>query len=347
MRSLFLILFFIATTFVYGGDRHRKHDTLHIYNKIDTTYIESYRDWLNAKLIGVVRTNKFSIKDNFTQNTLEYSINTNANMGLGMSFKGIGFEFQYNPPGLNNDDHRYGASKQIAFATNANGRRFIYDVFYRYNQGYHTTSTYKVPNDTGFTMEHIYRADIKNTNIGAELVYVFNNKRFSSSAPYNLTQKQKKSAGSLLLGTFGSLYAIDADSLIFPDSLRYQFKEEVQFKSAGSITWGVSCGYTYTLIFGKNWFVNLYTLPGFAVQQFYSTNAYNQKTHSNTAIGGILQTRFSLGYNKKRYFIGISWTNTQYFVNNDSKSSLNYQNGCFRFYYGHRFDLRKVLKKRM
>ncbi|MEK6882687.1 MAG: DUF4421 family protein, partial [Nanoarchaeota archaeon] len=46
-----------------------------------------------------------------------------------------------------------------------------------------------------------------------------NNKRFSSSAPYNLTQKQKKSAGSLLLGTFGSLYAIDADSLIFPDSL--------------------------------------------------------------------------------------------------------------------------------
>lgn len=347
MRLSLIIFFLAVASCVYGGDRHRKHDTLHIYNKIDTTYIESYRDWLNAKLIGVVRTNKFSITDNITQNKLEYSINTNANMGIGMSFKGIGFEFQYNPPGLNNDDHKFGASKQIAFATNANGRRFIYDVFYRYNQGYHTTTTYKVPNDTGFTMEHIYRADIKNTTLGAELVYVFNNKRFSSSAPYNLTQKQKKSAGSLLLGTFCSLYAIDADSLIFPDSLRYKFKEEVQFKTAGSITWGISCGYTYTLIFGKNWFVNIYTLPGLAVQQYYSTNAYDQKSHSNTSIGASLQSRFSLGYNKKRYFIGISWTNTQYFVDNNKMSSLNYKNGCFRFYYGHRFDLRKMLKKRL
>ncbi len=334
---------------MFADGRHRKDDTLHIYQKIDTSYIESYRDWLNAKLICVVRTNKFSITDNATQNKLEYSINTNANMGIGMSFKGIGFEFQYNPPGLNNDDYKFGKSKQISFATNANGRRFIYDVFYRYNQGYHTMTTYKipVPNDTTFTYEYLYRPDIKNTNIGAELVYVFNNKRFSSSAPYNLTQKQRKSAGSLLLGTFASLYAINADSLIFPDSLKNNFNKEVQFKSAGSITWGISCGYTYTLIFGRNWFVNLYTLPGLAVQQYYSTNAFNQETHSNTAIGAVLQSRFSIGYNKKHYFIGISWTNTNYFVDNDKKSSLNYKNGCFRFYYGHRFDLRKVLKKRL
>lgn len=345
MRILFILSFFSFSFSAFAVDKHRKGDTLNVYHKIDTMYIESYRDWLNAKMIGVVRTNKFSVKDNITQSTLEYSINTNINMGIGLSFKGIGFEFQYNPPGLNNDDYKYGKSNQIAFATNANGRRFIYDVSYRYNQGYHTTTTFKVPNDTSFTYEYLYRPDIKNTSIGAELVYVFNNKRFSSSAPYNLTQKQKKSAGSLLLGTFGSLYAIDADSVIFPDSLRYKFKEEVQFKSAGSITWGLSCGYTYTLIFGRNWFVNLYTLPGLAVQQYYSTNAFNQQTHSNTAIGAVLQSRFSIGYNKKRYFIGISWTNTNYFVDNDKKSSLNYKNGCFRFYYGHRFDLRQTLKK--
>ncbi len=332
---------------MFADGRHRKDDSLHIYQKIDTTYIESFRDLLNAKLIAVVRTNKFSITDNITQNKLEYSINTNVNMGIGMSFKGIGFEFQYNPPGLNNDDYKFGRSKQISFATNANGRRFIYDIYYRYNQGYHATSPSKVLNDTSFTMEYLYRPDIKNTTLGGELVYVFNNKRFSSAAPYNLTQKQRKSAGSLLLGTFASLYAIDADSVIFPDSVKYKFKEDVQFKNAGSITWGISCGYTYTLIFGKNWFVNLYTLPGLAVQQFYSTNAFDQKSHSNTAIGAILQSRFSIGYNKRSYFIGISWTNTNYFVNNDKKSSLNYQNGCFRFYYGHRFDLRKVLKKRL
>jgi hypothetical protein len=347
MTRLFLILFLVVSSHSFAFDRHKGKDSLHIYKNIDTTYIENYRDLLNAKLIGVVRTNKFSIKDNVSQSTLEYSINTNANLGVGMSFKGIGFEFQYNPPGLNNDDNTYGKSTQLAFATNANGRRFIYDVYYRYNQGYHTTGTYKVPNDTSFSYQYLYRPDIKNTQLGGELVYVFNNKRFSSSAPYNLTQKQKKSAGSLLLGTFASFYAINADSLIFPDSIKDNFNKEVQFKDAGSITWGISCGYTYTLIFGRNWFVNLYTLPGLAVQQYYSTNAFSQQTQSNVAIGLSLHNRFSVGYNRKNYFIGISWMNTTYVVDNDKKSSLNYKNGCFRFYYGHRFDLRKVLKRRL
>src|ERR1043165_3633996 len=243
-----LLLFLLFPLAAWAGDRHKGRDTLHIYKKIDTTYIEDYKDMFTAKLIGVVRTNKFSIKDNITQNSLEYSINTNANFGLGFSLKGIGFEFQWNPPGLNNDDHVYGKSTQISFATSANGRKFIYDLYYKYNQGYHTTAQYKVPVDTGFVMSHLYRADIKNTDFGGELVYVFNNKRFSSSAPYNLSQKQKKSAGSFLLGTFGSLYAIDADSVIFPDSAKPLFTPDIMFRNAGSITWGLSAGYTYTLL---------------------------------------------------------------------------------------------------
>jgi hypothetical protein len=346
MQRFLCILLFIISTKISASEPVREKDSLYLYQNIDTNYVESYRDWLNAKFICVARTNKFNVTDNTTKNVLEYSINTNLNMGFGFSFKGISFEFQYNPPGLNNDDAKFGKSKQLAFATNANGRKFIYDVFYRYNQGYHTTSTYKVPNDTSYTYEYLYRPDIKNTILGGELVYIFNNKRFSSSAPYNLTQKQKKSAGSLLLGTFCSLYAIDADSVIFPDSVKYLFSEEVRFKNASSITWGISCGYTYTFVFARNWFVNLYSLPGLAVQQYYATNSLNQNLHSKAAIGLALQSRFSIGYNKLRYFIGISWTNTNFFVNNDDKSSLNYKNGCFRFYYGHRFDLRKVLKKR-
>ncbi|MGQ0827381.1 MAG: DUF4421 domain-containing protein [Bacteroidota bacterium] len=342
----FLVLPIFISSFVCAAN-YKGKDTTNIYQKIDTTFIETYRDWLNAKLIAVVRSNKFSIKDNISQSTLEYGINTNVNMGLGVSFKGVGVEFQYNPPGLNNDDNKYGKSKQIAFAASANSRRFIYDFFYRYNQGYHTTTAYKIPNDTTGTLEHIYRPDIENTIIGLNIVYIFNNKRFSSSAPYNLTQRQKKSAGSFLLGTFGSLYTINADSVIFPDSLRKNFKEEVQFKDAGSITYGFSCGYTYTFVFFRHWFINLYTLPGLSIQQYYSTNAYNEQSSSNVAIGLALQSRFSIGFNRRNYFIGISYIGNNFIVDNDKKSSLNFKFGTFKFYYGHRFDLRKSLKKRL
>lgn len=340
MRKLLAILLFFSCFELFASNEGER-DSLNIYKKIDTTYIESFSDLLNVKLLGVVRSNKFSVKDNITQQFLEYSINTNLNLGLGFNFKGIGVEFQYNPKGINNDDYKYGKSKQFSIATTANGRRFIYDVHYRYNQGYHTTSTYKIPNDTGNTLQHIYRPDIENTIIGAEFIYIFNNKRFSIAAPYNFLKKQKKSAGSLLLGTFASLYTINANSLIFPDSLRDYFKPEVQFKNAGSITYGFSCGYTYTFVFSKNWFVNIYTLPGLAIQKYYSINANNESVESKLAIGGFLQSRFSLGYNRKKNFIAIIFMNNNYLIDNDKKSSLNYKYGAFKFYYGHRFGIIK------
>jgi Domain of unknown function (DUF4421) len=346
MRKFIIVLFILFSMNMFADGRHRKGDTLHLFEHIDTTYIAKYRDLFTVKLIGVVRTNQFSIKDNVSNTTLGYSINTNANLGFGVSLKGIGFEFQYNPPGLNNDDAQYGKSKQISFATNANGRRFIYDVFYRYNQGYHTVAAYRTPNDTSGTYQFIYRPDMKNTYVGGELIYVFNNKKFSSSAPYNLTQKQRKSAGSLLVGTLVSSYSIAADSVIVPDTIKKYFQTDIQFKEASAFTWGFSCGYTYTLVFAKNWFVNIYTLPGLVVQQYYSINNLNQKLQSKVNIGGALQSRFSIGYNRKNYFIGISWMNTNFLIDNDKKSAFGYKSGVFRFYYGHRFDVRKILKKR-
>ncbi|OFY87251.1 MAG: hypothetical protein A3F72_17280 [Bacteroidetes bacterium RIFCSPLOWO2_12_FULL_35_15] len=345
MKYKFIFLFLLFSFVSYAYDRHKPKDTLAIYQHIDTNYIENYHDWLNLRMVGVVRDNKFAMTDNTSKGRLEYGINTNVNLGLGFSFKNIGFEFQYNPPGVNNDDYKYGKSKQIAFSTSANGRKIIYDVYYRYNQGYHTSSNYKIPNDTGFTYAPLYRPDIKNTTAGCDFTYVFNNKRFSISAPYDLTQRQKKSAGSLIAGSFFSVYAVDADSSVVPDSLSKFFNKEVQFKSASSLTWGLSCGYTYTFIFARNWFVNLYTLPGISVQQFHSVSAYTQQTHTSVALGFAFQTRLSMGYNRRNYFIGISLVGDNFFIDDDKKSSLRYSFSGFRFYYGHRFNLRPLLKK--
>jgi len=174
MKYKFIFLFLLFSFVSYAYDRHKPKDTLAIYQHIDTNYIENYHDWLNLRMVGVVRDNKFAMTDNTSKGRLEYGINTNVNLGLGFSFKNIGFEFQYNPPGVNNDDYKYGKSKQIAFSTSANGRKIIYDVYYRYNQGYHTSSNYKIPNDTGFTYAPLYRPDIKNTTAGCDFTYVFN-----------------------------------------------------------------------------------------------------------------------------------------------------------------------------
>lgn len=345
MRKLFLTSFLLLISLFSVAEKGRHKDSTNIYQKVDTNYITSFRDLLNVKLFAVIRTNKFIISDHDSLSSIEYTINTRLNMGIAFTFKGIGFDIEYSPPGINNDDARYGKSSQFAISTSANSRRFIYDIYYRQYQGFRTSAMYKVPGDT--TYDYSRRADIYNYNAGFTLTYVFNNKKFSSAAPYSLSQKQKKSAGSLLLGTYGFIYALLADSIIYPDSTYMKFRKQLQFSTAASYTFGISCGYTYTLVFGKkkNWFVNIATLPGISLQQFYSENAFDHSTYADNSLAFSLQSRFSMGYNRKNYFIGIYWIGNNFVLGDDKQASINYKYGTFKFYYGHRFDLRKLLKK--
>ncbi|MCE3279732.1 MAG: hypothetical protein K0S44_1923 [Bacteroidetes bacterium] len=349
MKKLCLLFILLCSSWLVMAQKKERHkkDSLCIYQKVDTNYIASYKDLLNVKLFAVIRTNSFKIKDQDSLTSIEYTINTRLNMGIGGSFKGIGFDIEYSPPGINNDDSIYGKSSQFAVSTSANGRRFLYDVYYRQYQGFRTTAKYYIPGDTLY--DYSRRSDIRNYNGGFTLTYIFNNKRFSSSAPYSLSQKQLKSAGSLLLGTYSFIYGIIADTIVYPDSVYRKFRKELQFSSAASYTFGISCGYTYTLVFGKkkNWFVNIATLPGISYQQFTSVNAFDKSSYSNNSLAFSLQSRFSIGYNRKNYFIGIYWIGNNFILGDDKQASINYKYGTFKFYYGHRFDIRKLLKKKM
>jgi hypothetical protein len=268
-------------------------------------------------------------------------------MGIGFTFKGVGFDIEYSPPGLNNDDAKFGKSSQFAVSTSANARKFMYDVYYRQYNGFRTIAMYNVAEDT--TFDYSKRADIRNYHAGFTLTYVFNNKRYSSAAPYSLSQKQRKSAGSLLLGTYAFLYGLTADSIMYPDTVFQKFRKELQFSAAASYTFGISCGYTYTLVFGKkkNWFINIATLPGISYQQFYSVNAFDKSTFTNNSAAFSLQSRLSMGYNRKNYFIGVYWMGNNFVLGDNKQASIQYKYGTFKFYYGHRFDIRKMLKKKL
>lgn len=326
---------------MFADGRHGKDDSLHMYQKIDTTYIKDYHDIFTLRTIAVIRFNNFTLTDNVSGAKMQYVLNDNLNMGLGLSFKGIGIEYQAKI---------YGKSYQYALATGGNSRRFIYDVYFRYTKGFRTHDKYVLSLDSlgkPALYDYIYRPDITNYNAGFNFLYVFNNKKFSSAAPYSFTQRQVKSAGSLLLGTYALLYGLTCDTVLFQDSLKNKFQPELQFNNASSYTWGISCGYSYTIVIGKYWYVNIATVPGISFQSFYSTNAYNSTSYQKGSIGATLQSRFSFGFNKKLNYLGVCYAANNYFINNDSKSSLNYKFSSFRIYYGHRFDIRKFLKKHL
>jgi hypothetical protein len=346
LKKIISTLLILFSLFAFAGENNHVKDSTNIYEKIDTNYVINFRDMLNAKLFAVVRTNEFTIQDKATFSSIRYTINTRLNMGLSLSFKGIGFDIEWSPPGLNNDDLQFGKSSQFAVSTSANGRCFMYDIYYRQYKGFRTTSMYLTDDDS--TYDYSRRSDIRNYHTGFVVTYVFNHKKFSSGAAYSLSKKQRKSSGSLLLGTYAFAYSLQADSIIYPDTVYKKFRRELQFNSATSLTYGISCGYTYTFVFGKkkNWFVNLTTLPGISLQESYSINAFDKTNYKSSSYAFSLQSRFSVGYNRKNYFIGIYWINNNFILGDDKQASIQYKYGTFKFYYGHRFDLRKVLKKK-
>lgn len=350
MKIRFLLLLLICTLpFVsLAGDAYRhRPDSTHIFRKLDTTYIDNYRDLLTVKLITAIRYNSFKLSSLTNKQSIEYSINNKLNLGLGMTFKGIGFEVQYSPKWLNQNDEKYGKSSEFALSSSGNTRRFIYDVYYRRAEGFHSKAQYVLLGDT--VASYYKRPDLVNQNLGANILYIFNNKRFSSSAPYNLTQRQRKSAGSFLLGAYAFVYTLDADTLIFPDTMYRSFSPHVQLKSAAALTAGLSIGYTYTLVFGKYWFINIATVPGISIQQFQSINGINGDAYVRNNSNLSLQSRFSFGYNRRDFFLGFSYTGSNFLITGagDKESSINYKFGFFRIYYGHRFDIRKMLKKHL
>jgi hypothetical protein len=344
MLRHFLFLLLVFFSFSLYAQRHSRRDTTFIYKKVDTTYIQSYRDRLNMKLVLGARTNSFAVTNKLSKESIEYAINSKVNFGIGISYKWLGLEIQFSPKALNQNDEKFGKSTQFSLAASGNSRKFIYDVFYRYHKGYHTTAMYTFEPDT--VPSYYKRADITNNNLGINIIYVFNNKRFSSAAPYNQTARQRRSAGSFLMGTYMFAYTIDADTIIFPDTLYTSYKRELQFKSAGSYTWGLSIGYTYTFVFFKNWYFNIATIPGISLQEFYSVNAFDKTAFNRSSASLSLQSKFALGYGRKNFFIGMSLTNNNFLISDDKESTMNYKYGAFRIFYGYRFDLAKKSKKK-
>jgi len=337
----FLFICFFSVALYSSNDIFLLGDTIKKSKNIDTLYIDDLKSWLNLRMVAVIRSNKFSVTNKISEQQLEYSINSSLNMGLGVSYRGLAIELLFKPPRSNNDTKEKGRSNQFSLAVKGNARKFILDMYYLQNKGFYTTNRYNFSGDTTKPADYVRRGDIKNYAGGFNFLYVFNNKKFSCAAPYSLTQRQRKSAGSFLLGSYGLIYSISADSVILPDTMVTIFKPEVQFNNASSITWGIAAGYTYTVVFGKNWFANLTTVPGISIQELYTENAITDKTYTNIALGFSMQTKFSFGYNKRHYFIGVSAAYNNYILSGSPASQMNYRFGYFRFYYGHRFELKK------
>ena len=134
--------------------------------------------------------------------------------------------------------------------------------------------------------------------------YIFNNRRFSFSAPYDLSTYQIRSAGSAMAGVSGTFYTAHINFSDLPreilNQLNYPFlRYRLQYNSVNLIG-----GYSFNWVLNRHLLFNTTTLPGIGMSFSFSDSTSGRKSLFSTSIRQML----SLTYNRKDFFANANAT---------------------------------------
>ena len=313
----------------------------------DTNYIETFHHKLTTRLYSSVKYTHFSFLNVQKNKMLMYNNNSNYILGVGVTYSlltlniGVGFGF------INHDDDRYGSSKYWDLQTHIYSRKISIDLYLQWYNGFYIVNPDKAV--SGWDDPHKYptRPDISTYNIGYNIQYFFNSRKFSYPASYIHNEYQKKSAGTWAIGTNTFYMIAGGDSVINrPGSDPEDLFGSKAFHRADMLNFGFSGGYYYTLVIAKHVFISLGLAagPGIGFSWLdYDETGRSEKTGLTLGVNGLL--RSSAGYNGRKFFVGVSILH-QMMINQLPENHIweFYSTGFIRLNFVYRFKLKKPIR---
>lgn len=336
MLKNFVLVFIILCCTVCAMAQDEKSKT----SKIDTLYIKDLSHKLSIRILSVNKFTSFDIKDNNADSLIGYSPNRNLNLGFGVNYKWFGLWIAFNFPFINNDDEIYGETKRFDAHTNIFLRKFAIDFYLSSYKGFYIENPESYLPEWESGMPFPQRPDITTTKFGGSCTYAFKYRKYSTKAAFIQTELQKKSAGSFLLGGFFSYFGIAGDSSFVPYEMQTIYNQELLFNNISVFGVGVTFGYSHTFVLWKKFYISFSLVPGVSLQGYEITYEDGQEAKTGTFFAGRFLTRIGLGYNAQKSYVGFTVSNDSYTGNSGKgqESSLNYEVGVIRFFYGRRFN---------
>lgn len=313
---------------------------------IDTNYIASYVDVFTPRFIIIGKRNEFSIINNSPNddddrvNELTFRPNDPVNIGLGFTYKWLGLNLSF--PLYSNDNSIYGKTRRFDFGTHLYGRKLIFDLDFSWYKGYYLSNPQNVV--PGWVNGDPYpsRSDVSVTSFGLNGFYVFKHEKFSYRSAFTYNERQKKSAGSWVVGGGISFNYIRADSTLVHGDYNVELDSLLVRKANFGNIYGVG-GYAQNFVV-KYFFLSL-TLGlgfGFSSDKVFIENL--NETDRNSGVSIVSVFRASVGYNNDIFYAGLSMYNSQLSIASANDLGLSYLNTNFNLYVGYRFY--KVFKKK-
>lgn len=313
----------------------------------DTSYYSSYFEELTTRLYSSVKYTAFRISNHEENQNLFYPGNRNYILGFGATYSWFTLNIGLNFPFVNHDNDKYGKTKYLDLQSHMYLRKLNVDLYAQNYNGSYLANSKNVLSDWPQNDTFQTRRDISTYTIGYNIQYLFNWKRFSYKAIYNQNEWQKKSAGSLVIGTNAFFYVNVADSSFFPQNLENPgLFYGLDYNRQDVLNVGVSAGYYYTLVVAKHFFISAGAAGGPGLGYVWVNDGVKENVRfSSVAVNFNAMGRVSAGYNSKRIFVGASFLQ-QFFFNQQPTQNIwnHFGTGNARIYLVYRISLKKPIK---
>lgn len=344
-KILCFTIFFFSFNLIFCQVELKLYDsTKNIY----TDFIVNYSDSISVSLLTSGKYSKFQISSNLQNSneskTLKFAPNNSTALGIGFDHKWFGISLSLALPKSKTSNTKYGHTDQLDFQTNIYLRKFIFDLNLTAYKGYYLENPLEIDTIWNNTMPYPYRNDIYTASLGAGFSYVTNSKKFSYKAAFTTTERQKKSAGSWILGSFFSVYSLNADYNICDYAKNYSLNDSAKIINASIASMGVSAGYAYTFAW-KRYYINLSFVPGLAYQGSHFKIENNNSGINKSGLNLKTQARFAFGYSGEFYYWGFAVVSDNYHLQNSTTSKLKYSFGTAKLFFGWRFGYLRLKAK--
>lgn len=314
---------------------------------IDTNYLEDLSHNLTLRVYSSRKYSTYGIMDFNIEEKLQYNPNSRLILGLGFSYGILSINVGVNFPALNNKDtEQLGNTRHLDLQTHIYSRKFVIDLYFMKYEGFYLQNSHDMITDWPSHDTHQLRGDMKLNGYGANVQYIFNNRKFSYRAAYAQTDRQKKSAGSFLAGIDCYYTVGQGDSSLIPTNIKYPyFWLGMRYDKSTNFSFGLNGGYAHTFVIKEKWFLSLSAVPGLSVGKATLSYAKTDQNMASFSVNANLMWRFAIGYHSPNFFVGFSYVNLR--LRNQApplEAWLNFDTGILRFTVAKHIKLKKPIK---
>jgi len=331
LKRVYLLLIFLP---LLSNAQESKLKKLFRRIPYDSSYVESYYDhWLHVTLIANSQGLYESFYNAGKNVSATYRPNNVFRFGFGLDYNIFSMEYTHSIDFIDKPNPKKGNTESFNLRLGLTGRRLLASLVIQNYKGMYNSNPEelfkaKIP------IKDTIRPDIRTEMVFGGLNYFFNHKKYSSMASLWQIDRQKKSAGSWVVGVTASYVHIGSEKGFVPDSI---------VSGKGVITdnynymAGINIGYAYNFIIRKKWFINMMLIPGLNIQSGFNTDDDRQKTFYGVKPGYHGDARIIAGYNGELWYYGVHSAN--YLLSNSIKDNIDVNFGYtyFRIFLGRRF----------